>query len=363
MWIRKPFFEYATAALLIVIIIFFLGKIDYFFWPFKVMIGTVFAPLLLAGLFYYLLRPIVSLLSRRAPKRIAILSVFIVIATIFLILGYSFGPVVKKQVMEIGELAPGLIEEATETSEEVVADVEVIGLSGEELRNRYANFVETTSSQIVENVGQVIGVLINTTVVLIVTPFILFFLLKDDEHLRPKLTRYLPEEHKAEGDKVLKDMDRALSDYIVGQVIVAVVIGVLMYIGYLIIGLDYALSLAIFAMFLVIVPFLGPLIGILPALFVALMSGSLFMAVKVLLVLGVVQQLEGTLITPNIMGNRLDIHPLTIILLLLIAASLAGFIGILIAIPVYAVAKTLIHNFRLFMRLRRKREVASHHKA
>jgi predicted PurR-regulated permease PerM len=111
-------------------------------------------------------------------------------------------------------------------------------------------------------------------------------------------------------------------------------------------------------MFLIIVPFLGPLIGIIPAVFVALMSGEPFMAVKVLVVLLVVQQLEGNLVTPNIMGNRLNIHPLTIILLLLIAAALYGFIGILIAIPLYAVLKTLLHNVRLFNRLRKKRQIA-----
>ena len=81
------------------------------------------------------------------------------------------------------------------------------------------------------------------------------------------------------------------------------------------------------------------------------------MAIKVILVLLVVQQLEGNLVTPNIMGNRLNIHPLTIILLLMIAGALYGFIGILIAIPTYAVLKTLVHNIRLFNRLRKKRAV------
>jgi len=81
-------------------------------------------------------------------------------------------------------------------------------------------------------------------------------------------------------------------------------------------------------------------------------------AIKALIVLLIVQQLEGNLVTPNIMGSRLNIHPLTIIFLLLIAAALYGFVGILIAIPLYAVLKTIIHNFRLFIRLGKKREVA-----
>src|SRR5690606_10521720 len=172
------------------------------------------------------------------------------------------------------------------------------------------------------------------------------------------LMKYVSEEHKPEGRKLLEDVDETLSNYKVGQAIVAVVVGFFMFIGYVIIGLDYALSLAVFAMFLIIVPFLGPLIGVIPAIFVALMSGEPFMAIKVLIVLLIVQQLEGNLVTPNIMGSRLNIHPLTIILLLLIAAALYGFVGILIAIPLYAVLKTVVHNLRLFIRLRKKRQIS-----
>lgn len=256
-------------------------------------------------------------------------------------------------------LAPETVEEVTEESNHFLANFQFGGVTGSEIRMWTLDYVENLSEGLLNNVMDILTMLMNVVIVLIVVPFVLFFLLKDDNKFIPHLTKYLPEEHKMEGKKILKDVDQTLSAFIVGQAFVAGVVGVLMYIGYLIIGLDYALSLAIFAMFLIIVPFLGPLLGIVPALFVALTSGDMWMAVKVILVLLVVQQLEGNLVTPNIMGNRLNIHPLTIILLLMIAGALYGFIGILIAIPTYAVLKTLVHNFRLFNRLRKKREVAS----
>lgn len=358
MWIRKPFFEYATAALLIVIFLFFLGKIEYVLWPFKVIIATLFAPILIAGLFYYLLRPFVSLLSRYVSKLAGIAIVFLVIALILSVSFYLFGPTVKGQVESFLELAPEKVEEVTEESETAMANFEFMGIQGSDLRARAAAYFESASDGLVDNIAVVLSAAMNIAVVIVVVPFILFFLLKDDEKLIPHITKYLSEERKPEGRKLLKDMDATLASYIIGQALVAMTVGVLMFIGYIIIDLDYALTLAIFAMFLIIIPFLGPIIGIIPAMFVALVSGEPFMAIKVILVLIVVQQLEGNLITPNIMGNRLNIHPLTIILLLMVAASLFGFIGLLIAIPVYAVVKTLVHNFRLFMRLRRKREVA-----
>ena len=358
MWIKKPFFEYTTAVLLVAITLFFLGKIDYIFEPLQIIIATIFAPVLIGGLLYYLLRPLVKLLMRYVSKITGIGIVFTVIILLLSILVYFFGPVITNQVESLANLAPETVEEVTEESNNFLSDFQLGGLTGTEIREWALNYFENLSEGLLSNVMDILSMVMNIAIVLIVVPFVLFFLLKDDEKFIPHLMKYLPEEHKPEGKKLLKDVDQTLSSFILGQAIVAAVVGALMYIGYLIIGLDYALSLAIFAMFLIIVPFLGPLIGIIPALFVALMSGDLWMAVKVVLVLLVVQQLEGNLVTPNIMGNRLNIHPLTIILLLMIAGALYGFIGILVAIPTYAVVKTLVHNFRLFIRLRKKREVA-----
>lgn len=358
MWIRKPFFEYTTAVLLVAITLFFLGKIDYIFEPLRIVIATIFAPILIGGLLYYLLRPFVKWLKQYVPKIAGIGIVFTIIIFVLSILIYFFGPIVSSQVESFADLAPEKVEEVTEESDTLLSGLQLGGISGPQIKAWALDYLENLSEGLLDNVMNILTMLMNIAIVLIVVPFVLFFLLKDDEKFVPHLTKYLPEEHKLEGEKLLKDVDRTLSTFIVGQAIVAAVVGILMYIGYLIIGLDYALSLAIFAMFLIIVPFLGPIIGIIPALFVALMSGDLWMAVKVVLVLLVVQQIEGNLITPNIMGSRLNIHPLTIILLLMIAGALYGFIGILIAIPTYAVVKTLVHNFRLFIRLRRKREVA-----
>ena len=357
MWIRKPFFEYTTAVLLVSVTLFFLGKIDYIFEPLQIIIATIFAPVLIGGLLYYLLRPFVKWLMRYVPKIAGIGIVFTVIILTLSILIYFLGPLVTNQVESLADLAPGTVEEVTEESNNILSGFQLGGVSGPEIKAWALNYLENLSEGLLNNVMNILTMLMNIAIVLIVVPFVLFFLLKDDEKFIPHLIKYLPEEHKLEGEKVLKDVDQTLSAFIVGQAIVAAVVGTLMYIGYLIIGLDYALSLSIFAMFLIIVPFLGPLIGIIPALFVALMSGDAWMAIKVILVLLVVQQLEGNLVTPNIMGNRLNIHPLTIILLLMIAGALYGFIGILIAIPTYAVLKTLVHNIRLFNRLRKKRAV------
>ncbi|CAH0344033.1 AI-2E family transporter [Bacillus sp. CECT 9360] len=357
MWINKPFFKYATGVLLTILIIFFFGKIDYFFWPFQKMIATIFFPILIAGLLYYLIRPIVGMLSKFMPKTVSIVVVFAsIFGLIFLVVHFS-GPAIVKQVQQLSDQLPDKVEELSSKSEKVIEEND-FGMIGnlENVEERARGYIEELASKLSGNLMNIFSTIASIATVLIIVPFILFYFLKDDHRLRPYLLKTIPEEVENEGDIIIKDVDKTLSAYIIGQFTVAVADGVLMYIGYLIIGLDYALILALFAMFLTVVPFLGPAIGIIPALFVALQQEPI-LAIKVLIVLVIVQQLEGNLITPHIMGRQLDIHPLTIILLLLVAGSIYGFIGILIAIPLYSVIKTLFKNFRLFYHLRKRKNI------
>src|SRR5690606_37285667 len=141
-----------------------------------------------------------------------------------------------------------------------------------------------------------------------------------------------------------------------GKALDSLCVGCLTYIGFLIIKLDYSLILALFTMFTNVLPSIGPQFGAIPALILGIIDFPL-MALKVLIVIVVAQQLEGNLISPQVMGRTLNIHPLTIILLLLVAGSLGGFLGLLLAVPTYAVLKVIVsHTYRLIL-LRNRRNV------
>jgi predicted PurR-regulated permease PerM len=101
-----------------------------------------------------------------------------------------------------------------------------------------------------------------------------------------------------------------------------------------------------------IVPFIGPVIGMVPAVLVALLQNP-FMVLKVVLVVIVAQQIDGNLVTPRVMGKKLDIHPLTVIFILLVSGAIYGFVGIIIAIPLYSVVKVTLKNVIRFYKLRR----------
>lgn len=139
-------------------------------------------------------------------------------------------------------------------------------------------------------------------------------------------------------------IDDALTSYIQGQLIVSVCIGLLLYIGYSIINLDYALTLAFFGMIICVIPFLGPYLAVIPAIIVGLLQDPL-MAVWVAVVMIIAQQIEGNLVSPNVMGRALKLHPLTVITVILAAGSIGGLLGMLFAVPLYAVVKTIISHF------------------
>jgi predicted PurR-regulated permease PerM len=354
MWVQKPFFKYATGIILVLLIILLFGKIDYFVWPLQNFIIAIFFPVLISGLFYYILRKPVRLLSEYMPKVISIVIVFLLTSGIFAAFFYFAGSLVAEQISNLSDNFPTTIDEITKESEKVMKDSKLEVVDANELKQKALSYLSKVSQNLGENVMTIFSLITSVATVLVVVPFLVFFFLKDEEKLRPYIIKLIPNEHEQEGNKILKDIDRTLFTYVTGQFLIAFADGVLMYIGYKIIGLEYALLLAIFTMLLTVVPFLGPIIGVIPALFVALVNSPIMM-VKVLIVLVVVQQLEGNFVTPHVMGKKLNLHPITVLLLLIAAGSLYGFIGILIAIPLYSVIKIIIKDVWKFYRLRQKK--------
>jgi predicted PurR-regulated permease PerM len=180
---------------------------------------------------------------------------------------------------------------------------------------------------------------ISTQILLV--PFILFYFLKEDKRFAAAFIKIIPKAHQEATKRLLYKIDETLEVYISGQLTVAVIIGVLMYIGYLIIGVPNALFMGFFAMVTSIIPFVGPILGIVPALLIGLTMGG-GMIIKIIVTALIVQQVEGNLITPNIMGNKLNVHPLAVIMIVIISVTLFGVLGAFVGIPLYVVMAIIV---------------------
>ncbi|MCP6681161.1 AI-2E family transporter [Bacillus nakamurai] len=338
-------------------LIIYLGTlIDFLFQPIVITLKTLFPPIVLSGVLYYLCRPLVRLLHTKAklPKGIAVLAIYAGAGGLFALLLFTAGPAVQKQFTNFIDHFPELTAQAKNWIGQLQDNKWFSRLQKQDSFRQMADKTADYSDSIVASLGGLAETAANAAITIVIIPFALYYMLKEGNKAPQRILRLLPEKHQKERKKILQDMDEALSSYIQGQLIVSFCVGVLVTIGYFIIGLDYPLILGAFAMVTNLIPFIRPWIGTFPGVIVGLFD-SPAEAVLVIVVVVIVQQLESQLISPQIMGRKLAIHPLTIIFLLLAAGKFAGIIGMLLAIPGYAVAKVIVSHLQKLFILRKKR--------
>lgn len=350
MWFQEGFFKYAVGTILVLIIIALLYYTAPVFAPILWFVAAVLLPILFSTFFYYALRPVVDFLERKMPRYVAILLTYFVIAFTATLVFFIVGPQITAEVKAISNISPEKIENIKSNTNEFVQRLDqYIPISS--IESMFFNNLQKINAFIYALAVNMISTLTSIAVALALTPFVLFYFLRDGSLMPRYILRFVPADYQDEAQKILQDIDSTLSEFIIAQMTVAGIVGFFLFCGYLVIGLPDALSLALFAMIFYVIPVLGTFIAIIPALIVGL-SMSLFMTIKVILVMFVAHILEADLITPRLMSQRLKIHPLTIILLLLAAGSLYGLLGLLLVTPTYAVVKVVIWNLYKIYRLR-----------
>lgn len=341
--------------ILIGICIFIYKHVSFIFHPLVVAVNTVMAPIILAFIAYYLLNPIVNVLERIHIKRIwGIVIIALSFTGIIIGIALIVAPTVQKQFNDLVEEFPTYITHMGNSIQSTLQH-SFIGPYYDQGYQWLTNNMDDISKKVSDYFGdamksfKLVAQTISNVVVAIITfPVVLFFLLKDDRAFKNYTLKMLPPRFRNGFNQILTNMNTQVGAYIQGQIIVALCIGILLYIGYLIIGMDYAIILAAVAAITSVVPYLGPIIAITPALIIAIVTGP-FMILKLAAVWGVVQFLEGNFISPNVMGKTMQIHPLTIIFVLLVGGNLFGVIGVILAIPGYAIIKVIIvYIFNMF---------------
>ena len=342
-WGSHPFFKYSAAILLVLSILLVFYHVANLFEPVFEFISTLFAPIAISLLFYYLLRPIISFFERRKiPRTATIIAIYILLAFGILFFIAYVGPILTKQITALANTSVITLDKVRESSRSILFRLFNVDLDYE-IEQRLLSMVKQVTSILSSNLVVFFSVLTRLAAIMAVIPFIVFYLLKDDRDFALTFLRNAPQDYSNEMKVALNNMDATLSNYITGLALVSFSVGCMLFIGYLIIGLDYALILSMIAIIFMTIPFLGPFLAAAPAILVGF-SDSPSMMLKVAIVFLIVQQIESNAISPQIIGHRLNIHPLTIILLLLAAGTLYGLAGLLLATPLYALGKCLIEN-------------------
>lgn len=357
-FLNNRFVLFLLVLLLIGLNIMVLSKISFIFHPVIVLLKTVVLPIILTGVVYYLLNPIVDFLERHKVGRIqSILMLYVLIIGIIAVLLTLVIPVIREQIMDLVNNFPEYSEMARIQFEHLMGSKminqfqESINFDPQEVIKTISERASTFLNKTWTGIGGFVGSLIEVVLAIVTVPFILFYLLKDGKKLPGFIQGFVPTKLRGETNRVMSEMNHQISSYIRGQIIVSFCIGVLLFVGYIIIGLKYSLILAVIAAFTSVVPYLGPAIAITPALIVALVTSPI-MLLKMVIVWTVVQLIEGKFISPQVMGKTLKIHPITIIFVILTAGNLFGIVGILLAVPGYAVLKVVVSHIYEWFKVR-----------
>ena len=335
-------------ALLLGLNIFILSKISFLFIPVVDFLSVVMLPVILSGLLFYLLNPLVDLMEKYKINRVLSISIIFVIIGILLIIGLAVAiPNLQRQVVIFAQNVPNYLEDA----DRVIDDLVTKRLPDDfrpQLEQVLAQFstqatawASNISSKAVNWVSALISGTSQVIVALIIMPFMLFYLLRDGKGLRDYITQFLPNKLREPVGKVLSDVNQQLANYVRGQITVAVIVAIMFIIFFKIIGLRYAVALGVTAGVLNLVPYLGSFLAMIPALVLGLIAGPV-MLLKVIIVFIVEQTIEGRFVSPLILGSQLNIHPITILFVLLTSGSMFGIWGVLLGIPIYASAKVVI---------------------
>ncbi|MCC9623334.1 AI-2E family transporter [Thalassospira sp. MA62] len=359
-WYRALFW-----TLTIFLVIWVGTQISFVFEPVQVILALVTVPLIVAGLFFYFLVGIVDFLEKRmkGKRALAVAVTLIGLVLIFTIVFSVLGPVLAEQITSLINAMPSIAKELQQQAfavRDTLLQNEFLSRFMAENDEMFRNLTTNITSylgdlfgNIASSFGQVVGFVTSAVITIVVIPFMLLYMLLDGKRLPDAIVKLLPSSYEKETRHILHDMHETVRSYVNAQLLVAFFVGITSLIGLWIVGVDYAILLALFMMVTNIIPYVGPFLGAVPAVIVAFIQDPI-KVLWVIVVIIIVQQIESNVISPLIQGKSLKVHPLTIIIVLLVAGNLAGIIGMLIAVPFYAVAKTVVQNIVRIYKLRER---------
>lgn len=314
-------------------------------------VRTILGPFFLAFILAYLLNPLVVALERRQiSRKKSILIVFSLIIVVIVTIVFLILPTLYNELSKLAVILPSAIQLFTERVDGFREQFKATGLP-----SRVALVLDQHLGQgeviIADRLNLFLDSLpkvLSTATLYILSPVIAIYFLADWKGLGVHFLRIIPQRWRMEWQRLWQDINHVIRQFVRGDVVVAVVVGVLIGIGVKLVGMEYALLIGLICGVFDLIPYFGPVIGAVPAVLLAL-TKSPEMAIKVVLIILIVQQLEGNIISPKLMGDSVGLHPLWVVFALLAGGELAGVWGMFLAVPAAAVIRVVFNHiyFRL----------------
>ena len=317
------------------------------------LIADTFYTIIISLILAYFLNPLVDFFEKKGLNRfISTVLVYLIILGTIVILTISVLPRTGRELRRLATNFPGYITAITnwlsslysdytstiEGMPELVSSIEkVITQNVDRLQAGIANGIESFI--------MIIAGMFTRIISWILTPILTFYFLMDKNHFIEKLKTLIPKKNKEETISLFKQIDTALSEFIRGRLLMAVIVGITTTIFLFLMGIEFAIVIGFITGIADIIPYIGPFLGFLPAVIFAFIAGPI-KALWVGIFFILIQWAENNILGPKILGKTTGMHPLTILLSIIAGGTMFGVMGMLLAVPFVSVMIILYKYFK-----------------
>lgn len=319
----------------------FYGTIIAFIWH-------LFLPFTIAAFIAYLLYPIIKKLhEHHIHKTYAILLIYLLFLGGIAYLIYLVYPAFMHQLRDLNEYIPQFIK----LYEDIIYQIyESTSFLPEAVHNQIDQLIMRIELYLENIVGKLMGgftKIFDLIILITVIPVLVFYLLKDYQKIKQYFKSLIPKKYHEKTRILIHAIDEKLGHYIRGQLIVSAFVSVTSFIVFHLLGLDYALILAMIMGITNIIPYFGPIIGAIPTIAIAITISTKMVIITVIAIFGI-QLIESNFLSPYIVGKSINIHPIAIIFALLLGGQVAGVLGMILAVPLLTILKEITSYFLSF---------------
>ena len=312
------------------------------------LLAPVLTPFIAAGLLAYMGDPLADRLQKlKLPRTLAVVVVFLSTFLLIGLLVLLVGPLIKTQISALFAALPDIAHQIEQVWLPTllgwlnVEPGEDVGIGA--FLARYSDMAGSWSGKILLGVGKSGGVLVAAVLSLFLIPILTFYMLRDWDTFMAHLSALIPDRQRETVLELARETDGVLGAFLRGQVLVMLALAIIYTLGLSLVGLKFAVAIGVVAGLVSFVPYLGFIFGIgLAGLTVAFEPNPLWNLAGVVATFTIAQVIEGSFLTPKLVGDRIGLHPVIVIFAVVAGGQLFGFFGILLALPAAAVLSVLL---------------------
>lgn len=312
------------------------------------LLAPILTPFVASALLAYIGDPLADRLEKlRLPRTLAVVFVFLLTFLSVGLLVLLVLPLVQTQVVALLDALPGIIAQFEQVWLPRITDL--LGIEpGEDVGigafiTRYSDMAGSWGTTVLLSISRSGGALAAAVISLFLIPIVTFYLLRDWDFIVSRMGALVPSEERETVFRLARETDEVLGAFLRGQILVMIALAVIYSTGLALVGLKFAIAIGVVAGLVSFVPYLGFVFGIgLAGMTVMLEPDPLWRLIGVIATFSIAQFIEGSLLTPKLVGDRIGLHPVMVIFAVAAGGQLFGFFGVLLALPAAAVLSVLI---------------------